>query len=332
MRFLIFLCLLFSISAKAADFIYVETPAFDSPSPFELAVLAQKINQSGFFPLEQSGNGRIAFLGVDQVFAKNEETIFLKLGMKVSDEKLYGKILPHKKGFLFHAKTESKTPYALFFYEMTFDQVRDVLEKSGQVQISKPLRNDSFSKFEIFYRLTNLEARAASPVACKSQLAIVRNANEMVIAGAFAVGDVLKSCAVSALKGVQDGVQNSWETIKKVFQNPAQLWDDVVKTYEQIKDLVLNLGTRLTEFFNTMKNTDPAILAEIACSTMANVIVSSMIGGGLAKAGLMIGAKIAALSKAGIKSALAAMSRIQKLNPNSPHMKNLARDVVACAK
>jgi hypothetical protein len=71
-------------------------------------------------------------------------------------------------------------------------------------------------------------------------------------------------------------------------------------------------------------------LAEIACSTISQVLVQAMLGGGLAKAGLLIAARVIGLKKA--ITALAAFSKMQKLNPDANAPKDLTQKVLACMR
>lgn len=337
MRILLLLAVI-SCAFQVQAFTYSETEAFDKPSPFELALFTQDMKRAEFHPLDQEGSGLIPFLNMDQVYALGEKTVFLKLGMKISDAGLLGKIITHPKGFIFHSVTAKKTPYALFFYQMTFSEAQNVLIKTGQVQIAGHDKTDLFSKFALFYQLANLEARAESPNYCLAEANELKKTEQNLSGvGGNVLGDILKSCAISAVKGVVDGVkdtvENAWYVTKTLFTNPEKLWDDVVKTYDQIKDFVLNFKTKMTEFFAAMKALDPMIAGEVACSMIASVVVKSMLKGGvagLATAGVLVAGKISALGK--IKNALQMISKVQKKMPGSNRPKDLARDMVACAR
>lgn len=321
------LCLLLTglWSSLAIGYQYVEHPQFDSPSAFQISLMTQSMKNAGLFALDQRGVGRIPYLNLDQVYqSQNGETIFLKLGLQPSDQSLIGQFVSHKQGVLYHGVTLAGAPYALFFLKQTKDNAQKILKMAGLTRSTASL-----------WSLLIPSAHAESPVFCLQHVNQMQELRRtQAAAERSSLPHVLRSCAVSTLRGLGEGavdfVQSSWYVIKTLFTNPAQLWNDVVQKYEQLTDFISNFQTHMSSFFETMRSLDPEIAAEVACSAVSGILVKALLGGGIAKAGLLIADKVRQMG--GLRNALSSISRIQRQNPSSDRMKDLTREVIQCAR
>lgn len=322
MRFIALICLTFITRFAYAGFTYSETKYYAKPSIAVTLSLSQKLSQQGYVPLAQSNSGRIPLVNMDQIFEKTNQVIYFKQGLKPSDEKIIGSLIPMANGLVFHGLTENKINYALFFDGFKTTEAESLLRKADL------LRSKKFS-----LEFSMISRACASDDACGPTALSTTHLQQVArFIDPGMITQLATSCAISAVKGVADGatsmVEGAWNFTKTLFTNPEKLWLETKKMFGEIKDLVMNIGPRISQFIQSMKELDPEIATEIVCSTVSSIAIQALIGGGLAKGALLIGQKILSLEK--IRKSLAALSRLKR--SGNPRATDLASKAVACVR
>lgn len=317
---------MFSFSTRAAvSWHYELESTAKNPSTFEALQVEQTFREQNFLPLNNQP-GFIPALHVDQIFSgPHDRTVFYKEGFRPSDRNVFGQIVPIKNGFLFHRLSPMGRTQAFFFYQWKQSDVTEFLQSAKWISTKT-------SSTKLWMQMLLPEAQAESASVCLAASRGLRSQLEQTqaVVDTEQVGHIMKTCAVSALKGAANGVEDmatgAWYLVKNLFTNPEQLWNDAAEKFSQIKDLVMNLQPRLQEFFQTITSMDADTKAEIACSTIASLVVQSLIPGAAAKGLVAITEKISTLTK--ITKVLELMSRLKNLNPK---FGPITHEVLACA-
>ena len=213
--------------------------------------------------------------------------------------------------------------FALFFQGISQTQAEQILKRS-ELFTSK--------NYSLQFSLLP-SACAADNGACDPQSSPLQSLQNVgLFIDPSAVTKIATSCAVSALQGAVSGVSNmvesTWNFTKTLFTNPEKLWYETKKTFAELKDLVSNLGPRITQFIQSMKELDPEIATEIVCSTISSIVVQALIGGGIAKGALLIGQKMLSLEK--LRKSLSALSKLKR--GGNANAGQIANKVVSCAR
>lgn len=322
MRILLLLSLLFGTHLARAGFTYSETKHYANPSIATTMILSQKFSRLGYTPLAQTDSGRIPLINMDQIFEKEKQVIYFKQGLKPSDGKIIGSLIPLAKGLVFHGLTENKIHYALFFDGFKTSEAESVLKNSGLLQSKK---------FTVEFSL--FPQACAADENCESSSPTFAHLQQVArFVDPAMISKLATSCAISAVKGVADGaigmVEGAWSFTKTLFTDPEKLWLETKKMFGEIKDLVMNIGPRISQFIQSMKELDPEIATEIVCSTVSSIAIQALLGGGLAKGALLIGQKILSLEK--IRKSLSLLSRLKR--SGNPQATSLASKAVACIR
>lgn len=329
MRFLLFILpLLFSLAARAEiSWQYEIEATARTPSTFEASQVEQTFREQKFLPLDGRNTGMIPWLHVDQIYSgPHDHVVFYKEGFRPNDAQVFDKVIAIKNGFLFHRLSATGRSQAFFFYQWTQNDVIQFLQKANWSQ-------PSTAKAQLLWQMLLPKAHAESAAIC---LAATKSMREKLwpakqVIDTSGVGHILKTCAVSALKGLKDGVvdlvEGTWSAVKKLVTDPEGLWNDTAEKFSQIKDLVTNLQPRLTEFFTTISQMDSDTKAEIACSTVASLVVQALIPGAIAKGAVAITEKMVMLTR--LTKTLELFSRLKSLHPG---IGKVTHEVLACAK
>lgn len=322
MRFILLTCLLFVAHFAQAAFTYSETKYYAKPSIAATVILSQKLSRLGYTALAQTDSGRIPLVNMDQIFEKEKQVIYFKQGLKPSDGKIIGSLIPLAKGLVFHGITDNKIHFALFFDGFKTSEAEGVLKNAGLLQSKK------FSlEFSLFPRACAADENCGPGGASVDHLQQVARFIDPAM-----ISKLATSCAISAVKGVADGaigmVEGAWSFTKTLFTDPEKLWLETKKMFGEIKDLVMNIGPRISQFIQSMKELDPEIATEIVCSTVSSIAIQALIGGGLAKGALLIGQKILSLEK--IRKSLSVLSRLKR--SGNPQATSLASKAVSCVR
>ncbi len=321
---LITILLLLSEVAMSKPFTYSETEHYEAPSVTTTLVFEQRLSALGFTPLDQSGLGKIPMLNMDQVFQKDEQVIFFKQGLKPSSKLGIQKIAD---GYVYHGKTETEVHYALFFDGFSKSEVSRILKRSN-LSFNHPKKSMFSVKLSLFPAacasdVGSCETASPSVQSLTATTAYVNTANISSIAG---------SCAVSALQGAVSGAKDmavgAWNFSKTLLTDPEKLWTATKKIFGEIQNLVANFQPRMKQFIESMRNLDPEIATEIICSTISSIIVQALIGGGIAKAAIVMTEKFLSLDK--IRGALESLSRLKARGNTSSSA--ITSRMIACVR
>ena|GEM_PF-3601886 len=324
---MLILSLLFSFSAFAdLSWQYELESTARTPSVFEATQVEQTFREQKFLPLDGHGTGMIPWLHVDQIYSgPHDHLVFYKEGFRPNDTQVFNQVIAIKNGLLFHRLSPTGRAQAFFFYQWSHDDVTQFLAKAKWSQASA-------SSAKLMWQILVPEAQAESAAIC---LAATRSMREKMwpaqqVIDTAGIGHILQTCAVSALKGMKDGVvdlvEGTWSVVKNLVTNPEALWNDTVEKFSQLKDLVIHLQPRLEEFFTTISQMDADTKAEIACSTIASLAVQALIPGALAKGAVAITEKIGMLTR--MTKTLDLISSLKRLHPG---MGKVTHEVLACA-
>ncbi len=264
-------------------------------------------------------NGQKAF--VDQIYKKGSKAILVKLAIKTKTPNTMDKLLHHKKGFYFSSLTNANVPYSFFFYGVSESEAKSYLKK---------IAAKNFVKTELLQLLFGARAWAEAPK-CESALKDV-----LVSFGAElnqkTIQDIAWTCSSAAGAGAKNKAEESIETLNPVNianMDLSNFWDESVKTYEMLKELVPQLEPMMNELSGLLENFHPSLKLNLICSAIGSQTVEAITPGGVFRKLVFLKSKIAGLKK--LMDMLKGMSKLYEKFPKSKTLDEATRRVGACA-
>lgn len=298
------------------QFSYQYSPAESSGFNLPLYQLILYFEERGFSRLSAFANGNIPYLHVDEVLSSNrdEGLIFINANLKASQE-VQNKIVEFRQNngvfYLYHTKKAS-----IAFFNLSENAVKKLVYSLDQ-------KAEFITKIKNFF----ISESYADTVACNTpppnKYGQVEN-----ISSAMDNSFIMKKigeCAVHALHGAKESVEETADFFKKLATNPAALWTDVKKSYDGLKHFAMNFSTELQSFYQTITNLTLEDKIDIACTLTGQLIPGLVLS--LTGSSPMVGAKLLA----GLLPKLERMRTLINLLQRYKISTKVAKESLSCA-
>jgi hypothetical protein len=238
---------------------------------------------------------------VDQIYRKGSKAILLKLGLKPKSKNTLGKLLPHEKGFYYHAENYLK-----------------------QIELKNVV------KVELLQWVIGSQAWAETKTCEHDPKDILVSFGDQL--NQQTIQEIAWTCSSAASEGVKNKAEETIELLNPenlLNVNVGNFWDESVKTYEMLKELVPQLEPMMNELSGLLEKFHPSLKINLICSAIGSQSVEAITPGGVIKKLVFLKSKIEGLKK--FMAMLKGMSKLYEKFPKSKTLEEATRRVGACA-
>lgn len=217
---------------------------------------------------------------LDAIFTNTsfDKTIFVKFGISPTDSSMQGKFLARSKTeFLYHTKTRSGQPYALYtigWEQKDLSWIVDQIEFANNEKIDNtrsPANNGSSDSEAIVESST-------SPLDDKS------TSNKLTTA----LQDGLQaqySCIVGTFKGAWDSTgglvtmvaKGGYKLIRHPIRTTVGIWGDAKKAWDVTKSFVTDFSNVASRLYKNFEQLDPKTRSELSCRIVSAIGVGALV-------------------------------------------------------
>ena len=276
---------------------------------FEILALNHRFMEQGFHPLSIRSAGQITYIPVDQIYQRNDQRLYLKLGISPTNRSPLNKITKIEPGYIYHSTTESSVPYAVLAENMTPTDLEKIFRGKTQTQIEPE---------------TQTEARVECPTCTpkENHLNTVDSIQNLAATTTAATPNPPLSCAMSALGVAREQIvsipKNLLQEARLLISSPTKFWGETVHRTKEVAQAATEVNRHLSQFFKTLKNLDPTFAKELSCQLTGSLItLAALSAGGFATAKVSITAIKAIKSLSALIPLLNAASAIPRLRPEA---------------
>lgn len=261
---------------------------------------------------------------VDQIYQEKNKAVLFKFMQGKYDNKSTNRFITKQSGFMYSLELGKGIAASFFFYHMTKHESKRVID-----QIQKSVASTASPWQKLI-----LESAEASEVNCSKQ-----SSDVLFTVGEKLDQDTIDSIAWTCAAAAGDGVKNKAnETIDMVSpSNLANLadidlekfWDESVKTYETLQELLPQLKPMLKELSQLLDQFHPKLKLNLLCSAVGSQVVDVITPGGVIKKLVILKSKITGLKK--LMESLKALSKLYEKFPRSQTLEKATQRIGACA-
>lgn len=146
------------------------------------------------------------------------------------------------------------------------------------------------------------------------------------------VSSQITSCAIDALKSMKSSLESAYSFYKDLLTNPKKVWNETLKSFESMKQLVSNLDSEFKTLVQVMGNLSTEEQMKIVCSLTGDVVT-------LAASSLLMGPQNLAketprllLKIKNVTSSIKQVDFLEKIGLKPKSQKQIIQEIISCAK
>jgi hypothetical protein len=258
---------------------------------------------------------------VDQIYEKGSSAILVKFGIRDNKPEQPRRLISHPKGFFYQDRNEDGLTFSLFFYQISESQARSLL-----------LAIDSSHTTHLHWIHQLLIPKASAKEAqCQNEetpeiLNFGRELDQKFLT------EITMTCSSAAGSGAQTKLNENLELLDPTnlpSVNLSAFWDEAVKSYEAIRELIPQLAPMMDELSEVLAQFHPKLKLNVICAAIGSQTVEYLTPGGVVKKLILLKSKIAGLNK--LIAILRSLSKLYNKHSNSKWLDKATRRIGACS-